>query len=52
MFYLGPPGEKARLISKEGGVCQSTNLSIVSTMFHKAAVCFEKLQFLLFTQRF
>ena len=48
-FYSGPPGEKARLISKEGGVCQSANPSIVSTKFNKAAVCFEKLQFLLFT---
>ena len=48
-FYSGPPGEKARLISEEGGVCQSTNPSIVSTKFDKAAACFEKLQFLLFT---
>ena len=52
MFYSGPPGEKARLISKEGGVCQSANLSIVSTKFDKAAACFKILQFLLFTQRF
>ena len=49
-FDSGPPREKARLISKEGGVCQSANPSIVSTKFDKAAVCFEKLQFLLFTQ--
>ena len=33
MFYSGPPGEKARLISEEGGVCQSANLSIGSTKF-------------------
>ena len=45
MFYLGSPGEKARLISKEGGVCQSASPSIVPTEFDKAAACFEELQF-------
>ena len=45
MFYTGSPGEKARLISKEGSVCQSANPSIVPTKFDKAAGCFEELQF-------
>ena len=45
IFYSGSPGEKAGLISKEGGVCQSGNLSIVHTEFNKAAACFEELQF-------
>ena len=45
IFYSGFPGEKAGLTSKEGGVCQSTNLSIVHTEFYKAATCFKDLQF-------
>ena len=45
IFYSGSPGEKAGLISKEGGVCQSANPSIVHTEFDKAATCFEELQF-------
>ena len=45
IFYSGSPGEKARLISKEGGVHQSTNPSIIPTEFDKAAACFEELQF-------
>ena len=45
MFYSGSPGEKARLISKEGSICQSTNPSIVHTEFNKAATCLKELQF-------
>ena len=45
IFYSGSPGEKARLISKEGSVHQSANPSIVPTEFDKAAACFEELQF-------
>ena len=45
MFYSGSPGEKAGLISEEGGVCQSTYLSIVPTELDKAAACFKGLQF-------
>ena len=44
-FTQVPPGEKARLISKEGSFCQSANPSIVPTEFDKAAACFEELQF-------
>ena len=40
IFYSGSPGEKARLISKEGSIHQSANLSIVYTEFDKAATCF------------
>ena len=45
IFYSGSPGEKAGLISKVGGVCQTTNLSIVCTVFNKAATCFKELQY-------
>ena len=45
MFYSGSPAEKARLISKEGSVCQSAYPSIVPNKFDKAAVCFAELQF-------
>ena len=45
IFHSGSPGEKARLISEEGSVCQSANPSIVHTEFDKAAACFEELQF-------
>ena len=45
IFYSGSPGEKAGLISEEGSICQTTNLSIVHTEFDKAATCFEELQF-------
>ena len=45
IFYSGSPGEKARLISKEGGVCQSANLSIDHTEFDKAATSIEEVQF-------
>ena len=45
IFYSGSPGEKAGLISKEGGICQSANPSIVHTEFNKAATCLEELQF-------
>ena len=45
IFYLGSPGKKARLTSKEGSVCQSANLSIVQAEFDKAATCFKELQF-------
>ena len=45
IFYSGSPGEKAGFISKEGGVHQSANLSIVHTEFDKAATCPEELQF-------
>ena len=45
MFHSGSPGEKARLISEESGICQSTNLSIVHTEFDKAATCLEELQY-------
>ena len=45
IFYSGSPGEKARLISEGGSVCQSTNPSIVLTEFDRAAACFEELQF-------
>ena len=43
MFYSGSPIEKAGLISKECGVHQSANPSIVPTEFDKAAACFEEL---------
>ena len=43
-FTQGSPGEKARLFSKEGSVCQSTNPSIVRTEFNKAAACLKDLQ--------
>ena len=33
------------MISKEGGICQSANMSIVPTEFDKAAACFKELQF-------
>ena len=36
IFYSGSPQEKARLISEEGSVHQSTNLSIVHTEFNKS----------------
>ena len=45
ILYSGSPGEKARLISKEGSVHQSTNPSIVLTDFDKAAACLGELQF-------
>ena len=45
IFHSGSPGEKAGLISKEGGICQSTNPSIVHTEFNKAATCLKELQF-------
>ena len=45
IFHSGSPGEKARLISKEGSICQSANPSIVYTEFDKAANCLKELQF-------
>ena len=45
IFHSGSPGEKARLISKEGSIHQSTNPSIGHTEFDKAATCLEELQF-------
>ena len=45
IFHSGSPGEKARLISKEGSICPSTNPSIVYTEFNKAANCLKELQF-------
>ena len=52
IFHSGSPGKKARLISKEGSICQSANPSIIHAEFDKAATCFEELQFLLFIQGF
>ena len=45
IFHSGSPGEKARLISEEGSICQSANPSIVHTEFDKAATCLKELQF-------
>ena len=45
IFHSGSPGEKAGLISKEGGICQSANPSIVHTEFDKAATCLKESQF-------
>ena len=53
MFYSGSPGEKARLISKEGSVFQSTNPSIVPMLIStKQLPASKSYNFLLFTQRF
>ena len=45
IFHSGSPGEKARLISKEGSIHQSANPSIIHTEFDKAATCLKELQF-------
>ena len=45
IFHSGSPGKKARLISKEGGIYQSPNPSIIHTDFNKAATCHKELQF-------
>ena len=45
IFHSGSPGEKVRLISKEGNICQSPNPSIFHTEFDKAATSLEELQF-------
>ena len=52
IFPSGFLGKKARLISKEGSIYQSTYPSIIHTEFHKAATCLEELQFLSFIQGF
>ena len=51
IFHSGYPGKKARLISKEGSVCQSTNQSTIHTEFDKAATSLEELQFLVIYAR-
>ena len=45
IFCSSSPGKEAGLISKEGGIHQTANPSIIHTEFDKAATCLKELQF-------